>query len=59
VGTVNEAQPSQKPRNAYKRFWRNMRNYKQAVDQMEKLDERADRSLHLAVNALIAMEKVQ
>ena len=41
----------EKSRNAYKRFWRNMRNYRQAVDAMSELDERADRSLNLALDA--------
>jgi hypothetical protein len=45
---------NEKDRNAYKRYWRNMRNYRQAVDQMAELDARADRSLHLALDALRA-----
>jgi hypothetical protein len=31
-----------------------MRNYRQAVDQMAELDAKADRSLHLALDALRA-----
>jgi uncharacterized protein YaeQ len=51
MGTVNEAKPSQRKRNAYKRYWRNMRNFYAAVDQIEKLDAQADRSLDLALQA--------
>ena len=47
MGTVTD----QKSRNAYKRYWRNMRNYRLAVDQMSVLDAKADRSFHLAVAA--------
>lgn len=42
---------SQKHRNAYKRYWRNMRNYYRVVDQLDKLDAQADRSLDLALKA--------
>ena len=46
----------EKPRNAYKRFWRNMRNYQHTVDQMEKLDAQAERQLNNALDAYNRME---
>jgi hypothetical protein len=41
----------QKQRNAYKRFWRNRRNYYKAVDAIYELDQQADRSLDLMLKA--------
>lgn len=41
----------QKQRNAYKRYWRNRRNYYKAVYEMDRWDKRADRSLELMFKA--------
>lgn len=46
----------QKHRNAYKRFWRNMRNYQRTIDQMGELNKAADRQLDNAFKALNEME---
>lgn len=64
MGTVRNRTPSDHPdavrsrnRRAYQRWWRNMRNYRDAVDQMSELDERADRSLNLALDAYNEMRQ--
>jgi hypothetical protein len=48
----------EKQRNAYKRYWRNKRNYEQRVSRLREMGDAAGRSWYLMHKAQDEMEKV-